>query len=248
MRRNKSIFVLALLLGLINGIGYANAQTTTPSDQTLIYGTSVKGEITSSVASDNYTFVGKANDVVVISMKQDGLDSNLSPLIKVLGAKKTSLGDTSKSFTILSAVLALELPDDGTYTIVASHTKSDKPTTGKFILTLDLAKPLTDGTTIKDKMDNSLTAYYAIHATGSFTVAYQKMNGDFNPEIDVNTFDEGELKSISSLNGMQLSKGSISLTSEPDVTYIVTVGVEKFSFSFNKTTVQYSLAYTVDKN
>ena len=83
MRRNKSIFVLALLLGLINGIGYANAQTTTPSDQTLIYGTSVKGEITSSVASDNYTFVGKANDVVVISMKQDGLDSNLSPLIKV---------------------------------------------------------------------------------------------------------------------------------------------------------------------
>ncbi len=255
-RINDAWYQVSFCSHLIGGpsatVSQVNAQATPPASKqaatSLTYGKTVKGEITSSVTAINYTFAGKANDVVVIIMKPDGLDSNLTPLIKLLGTKKTALGDTSKGFTFLSAVFAIELPIDGTYTIVATRAKADKLTTGKFVLSLKQAKPLEDGKPFQDKTDNSSTTYYAIHATGPFSVAYQKTGGDFAPTVDVNTFDEGALKSVATLNGAQVSKGNISVTSDPDIAYILTVGVPLFSFSFEKTSVEYSVIYTIDKS
>ena len=73
-----------LLVGMLLTTAVLPIQAYAQSATAIKYGDVAKGEITASKASLSFTFKAAANDMVVLKMKQDGLDSNVAPSLAVI--------------------------------------------------------------------------------------------------------------------------------------------------------------------
>ncbi len=87
------------------------------------YGDSVVGTISSDNLDDRYSFDGAAGDIITIEM--DRTDGDLDAYISLLDADGNELAfndDNIKTgFNQDAAILSFKLPEDGTYTIVATR-------------------------------------------------------------------------------------------------------------------------------
>lgn len=109
--------------------------------RSLTYGDEVRGVIDGDQASNFYTFIGGAGDRVQISMAA-APNSVLDCYLELQDANDELLdaNDDIDPGVIRDALLTVDLPADGTYTIVASRYvgPDTDPTEGEYILRLEL--------------------------------------------------------------------------------------------------------------
>lgn len=199
------IFAMCFAVSLL-----PNAVLAQEDSNTIAYGDTVVGEITNREFEIEYTFTGKADDVVVIEMHQVDVLGDLDhPVIMVLDTEYNPLWDTG---SYGSAVLAAMLPYDGEYVILA--TRSDGragDSVGEYTLTISNLPLLEAGVPVEGDVSSEGVVYYAVDATkGPFTINYAKTSGDFFPEIVVNDISEAELDDIASMTGTFVS-GSMTI-------------------------------------
>lgn len=212
------------------------------SDSAISYGQTIKGEITDSQASINYTFKAGANDVVVITMRQDGSDSSVSPHLLLLDSNQQTIADSKDQVAIYSVNLAAQLTDAGQYTITAAS--ADDKSTGKFQVSLAKANALKPNTAVKGSTSSDTFAYYSYTSSSPFSLTYEKQGGDFSPTVSVNSLDNNEMKAVGVIGGKEVSNGTLGINPTENGLYIVSIGEGTLDFNIEKVSVNYSLKVT----
>ncbi len=105
----------------------------------LQYGDSIAGEITRNIGSESFTFEASQGDIINLVMR--ATTGSIDPLLIILdknGDEVTRNDDDEQGIGKDSFIREFEIPDDGTYTIVATRFQEENgTTTGRFTLTLE---------------------------------------------------------------------------------------------------------------
>ena len=234
-----------LLVGMLLTTAVLPIQAYAQSATAIKYGDVAKGEITASKASLSFTFKAAANDMVVLKMKQDGLDSNVAPSLAVTDSTKKTVADTTQQTTYSSATLVFAVTAAGTYTIVAGTTDPTK--IGKFQLLLSKAQVLKSGQASIGHASTEQPAYFTYTSGDPFTISYAKSAGDFTPDVNVNKVaDDKSLTQVAYIGGSLINAGS--LTVNPGTSQTFVVSVESALFDFNtKVTADFTLQVDIAK-
>jgi len=114
----------------------------TKSGGTITYGQTISGDITRETFMYEYTFNGKAGDVVTITMRADKFDAFLEVVRVVRGDKQRVAANDDAKVATLGAqdaqIKSLKLPADGAYIIRATRFgRETADSTGAFMVTLE---------------------------------------------------------------------------------------------------------------
>jgi hypothetical protein len=235
--------VVSLVVALILSPVGVSAGVQTETDATRIeYGQTFKGQITNDTVEVRYQFAGKAKELVIIGMDQDAAAGLKTPAFTVLSGQNRII-DSTKIFTLSQAIAhaVFLLPKDGDYTIVATRRggKTGKDV-GGFVLSLNNALRLTADRPVEDSASDGTAKYYAVEPSAPFSIAYVRMGGKLRPGIYITAVrNAGAQEGIAELSGQFLESGTMSVTPDPGVTYMVYVG--KAFLSNSTGDVQYSL-------
>lgn len=238
-------FVLALLVAL-SVVFSGAANPAHAADTPIKYGETINGEITDDADTATYTFTGAANDVIVVKMGKDysQTDNSLKPLLSLVDSKKKEVATTKDGFSFSSALIAIQLKDAGTYSIVATRQAEDggEKSKGKYSLSLSKAETLEAGKTVKGNVSSEGTsAFYSLTIDKPFTLSYEKTKGKYSPAVQVNTINKSDLTEVATLSGSALSKGTLTVAPTKSTLYIVSVGEALFDLNFDKVTADYTL-------
>lgn len=196
----------------------------------LVSGAMVQGTITDEAYEQNYTFEGKANSPVVITMMGKDGDNGLQEPAIVLsdasGNKLVASANVEQAIgTKQTQIIAALLPADGVYMITATRKNARSGNAeGDYVLKLDSPANLNSTPSDSASDNNGLWKWYQVRENKPFTVNYHHFAGDFYPEVRVFTLSkDSALQEIGRLTGDQLTRGQIgSYGAEP--VYLVAVG------------------------
>ncbi len=112
------------------------APVVAPGTLTILYGSTVAGEINDGLPAATYAFLAKAGDVVTVAMTRTAGD--LDPYLLLFKADSTQLAQDDDSGPDKDArITALTIPEDGIYYIVASrYLLQGGDTSGRYSLSL----------------------------------------------------------------------------------------------------------------
>lgn len=231
----KKFIVLSVIF---SALWLASAISAQGNSTPIEYGQTVTGEITTENFEVPYVFSGKQGDVIVIEMAAvDALDGLSYPAAALFDANSSMLG-TVESYG--SAVLAAKLPADGDYTILA--TREDGRTgdsVGAYMLTVLKPPVLIPSEATEGSVTNLTQNYYVVEASDSFSVIYERVAGDFHPEISIQRIgDMGELEEVGVLGGEFLSQGKVGLDA-PAGPYCIVVRESLRDFNFEDVSADY---------
>lgn len=234
----RKIFILLV-------IALSFAFPATAQDTTIEYGQTVTGEITNREFEVPFDFEGSEGDVLIILMAAvDTLGDLNSPEIILLDEEGEIIGDTSGAFSINGALLAIELPASGNYTILASRVDGRAgDSVGEFTLELINPPALTLGEPMTDTISSEgRSNFYVIHNDGTdMTLSYSKQEGDFSPQLGINVINEDyDLRSVVSVGGGELVTATVNVPTTNDL-YVVSLEEALFDFNFDEVTADYEL-------
>ncbi len=158
-------------------------------------------------------------------------------------SNSSALADTSNAIAFYGAKLAFQLPDDDTYTLVATRVNGASGTDeGDFALYLGLAQELTVGQPLDATLSTgSHNDYYLVRpADQPLTLAYHKTDGTPAPDVDVNQLAGGSLQSVIQLSGQGLTQGQVTLPTGIDP-LVISIGGDIFSLHVGQASVSYQL-------
>jgi len=233
------LLLVLLLVGLALGSGIAQAQG---GAELLEYGQSVTGELSNQKFEFAYTFTGKAGDVIIIEMAETDSESDLdNPAIFLLDSNSEVIGTAEGAGG--RVVFAAELPDAGTYTILATREGGrGGESVGPYRLTLLQPPLLVVGEPVTATADSREVSYFAIRVDGPFALSYVKQGGDFNPEISVNQIEDNELRAVAAVSGKALASSLLRLEPEDGQTvFIVKAARQLFDIILGEATADFSL-------
>jgi hypothetical protein len=233
------------LLAMLFVTFFVAFSTVAQDESTIEYGQLVTGEITNREFEIPYTFTGKGGDVILITMSAvEALGDLNQPEIILLDGEAEIIADTSGAFNVGGALLAIQLPGDDTYTILATRNDGRAgDSVGEFTLELINPPTLVVGEPLNDTISSDgRDAYYVIeNNTAGLVLSYQRQDGDFAPQIAVNFIsDDFDLSPVSFMGGDELERGEINVPTSEDF-YIVNVGEALFDFNFSEVTADYEL-------
>jgi hypothetical protein len=214
------------------------------AQEALQYGTPITAEMTADQYEFMYTFDGKVDDIVVISMEAVDVlgDLNSTKLTLQNGAGETMAEYESFSSNRLFA----QLPESATYTVIATRPDGAEGTDiGEFSLSVDTIPVIEIGASMTDTISSEENAhYYAYSGDTDFYISYKKSTGDFFPEVSVNTIgfveNDGQLNSVGAMNGGSFNIGSIGTFTAGEL-YIIELDEALFDFNFSEVTADYTL-------
>ncbi|MCL4877368.1 MAG: pre-peptidase C-terminal domain-containing protein [Anaerolineae bacterium] len=164
---NDGVYFLSVALPEATSVGGNYALTMTsvgtasqprdvqPGQNTITYGESVRGVINATAPSYSFQFRGSAGDSVIITMSRAGGD--LDSYLYLLDTAGITIAEDDSSGGINGdARVAVSLPADGTYNVLATRRGQDAGTTaGTFLLELQSdAEPVSVATTSPDVPPN----------------------------------------------------------------------------------------------
>jgi len=243
---SRQIRMITILILILSSAFVVQAQDTTP----IAYGEVVSGEITNDTFEVAYSFSGAAGDVVVVEMRRANTDSDLyNAAIVLTGPSGDRLANSTDYFAYegAEAIVAVELPEDGEYTILA--TRDDGRTgdeVGEYTLKLfqpeELSKEAIQGEVTNDTQDQ----YYVVRSGGSFQVSYLVLESNYAPLVDISFInEEGYPESAASLSGLRLDGGSVRVFAEDGELYLVAIVADDLDYLFDEDIqVSYELSAT----
>ncbi len=112
------------------------APVVAPGTLTILYGSTVSGQIDNDRSSATYAFLADAGDVITIIMTRTGGD--LDPLLLLFSANSVQLAQDDDSGPENDArIAAFVIPEDGIYYIIATRYRfQEGSTTGRYSLSL----------------------------------------------------------------------------------------------------------------
>lgn len=226
---------------LIIGLLLMIATTPLHAQNSLKYGEPVTGEITDDVPEQTYTFFGKTDEVVVISMSPVNPSGDLDRTMMIL---RDPDGGTVAEYDGFgaSALFAL-LPANGDYTIHATRPVEDD-SIGEYTLAVTLIPELALGESASNTASTQDGAhFYLYRGDVDFYLSYAKQAGDFGPEVSVNIIGDaadGQLDVVGALRGQDVELGSIGVFDGGEL-YIIALSRALFEFSFGERTATYTL-------
>lgn len=112
------------------------APVVAPGTLTILYGSTVSGQIDDDQASVTYAFLADAGDIITISLTRT--EGNLDPLLLLFSADSVQLAQDDDAGPDNDARIAtFEVPDDGIYYIIATRYQfQDGTTAGRYSLSL----------------------------------------------------------------------------------------------------------------
>ncbi|NPV67984.1 MAG: hypothetical protein HPY64_12640 [Anaerolineae bacterium] len=174
----------------------------------LAYGDAMQGSLDDDHPADRYNFQGRTNDQVIIRMQATG--RGLDPFLYLYGPEGEIVGQDDDGAGAPDAELAVVLPVDGQYTVVASRFGgTNGASAGGYTLTLE-GNQVNDGTTegrnagealpadfqslprvrygdvITDRLDNMVPyrAYvFQARAGDTVEITMQTTQGDLDPAL-----------------------------------------------------------------
>ncbi len=206
-------------------------------ENSLVYGESTTGEITNRHFEVEYVFAAKEGDVVVVTMVPEDTSEFRNPGILLLNEDYNVVGEAFDSYSV---TLFHDVTKSGSYYILATRNDGRSGEgVGKFALALSKAPLLKNAQDLCESATSELDKHYSVRADGDFAVSYRFIEGDFRPEVSINSLKSrgSGLSSMISLTGPSLDRGSIGVTilSESLQLLIVRVGQRSYDWSDDKT-------------
>jgi hypothetical protein len=224
------LMVLALMLVAVAGV---------QAQDSLEPGTPVEGAITADTSEVVYSYDATAGEVVVLQLfPVDILADYDEPMIVIQDADGNELM-RRESFGNTTAVW--EFAEEGTYTIIAS--RADEDSVGEYTLTLINPQELAMGDMVEGTTDNDTDVYYMYRGDEDFIVYFTR-DGDFAPEVSINSIDTditpGSLDTTGIMGGSGVTEGAIGVFSGGE-THVIKLGEALFDFNFGTSTTDYLL-------
>lgn len=183
-----SFVVTAALLA--TSFATAPIQTVRAQD-VLKYGDLVSGTTTEDEAEVSYEFEGRNGDLV-IALANRAPRSELAPEIDITNEDGDVISTSINSFSSISALIAFELPADGTYTLRVFGTTglaNAKDTFGDFTLQLINPPFISAGQEVDVRATSDQTLYYELENADEMVLTYTKASGSYNPSLSINALD-----------------------------------------------------------
>lgn len=227
----KALLLMLAVLVMISAAGITTAQDATP----LTLGEAVEGEITDDNFEVLYTFDGKAGELALIQMWQspDAEEYVDTELILQGPSGSDIAGNPGDPALYSQATIAAELPEDGTYTIIATRYEGRTgDSVGPFGLVANIVTPLTAGA----KVDATIYGYehelrtvpqqYVIQGSGATKISFSQELSDLFPDLKLHPWIDGEeystpLFTLENTSGVSSAVMSVEL--EEGTLYILTV-------------------------
>ncbi|HML23346.1 MAG TPA: hypothetical protein PKD09_16950 [Aggregatilinea sp.] len=246
MSRLLSVLVLLALLAFPLSV-FAQGDATQ-----LSYGDVVTGEISNQSFEVPYTFTGAEGDVVLIEMRPVDTNVFYSPSLILLDTDFNPIASVD-GYDV--ATLAVQLPADGDYNLLATRTDG-RAGDGQGEYSLSLMKPpaITAGEVTTATIGNEETQYYTIDLTTPVTLVYEHVSGDFYPAVTINEivnyYDNYlELTEVASISGNLITSASVSLQMGAEATsplYVITVAEGLWDWNYEPVTGEYTLTLAAE--
>lgn len=202
-------------------------------------GTVYEGEITDENWSAIYTYEGTGGEIIAIELfPVDILADYDNPSITILDSADTELA-TLDGFG--ETTLVYQIPEDGTYTIIASRRDGEAGTSvGEYTLLLTSAEVLEVGQTISGSIDERGARFYVYEGDADFSIAFNR-SGTLPVSVTIanppdRTVYLDELATVAGVFD-QVSLGSYVGGN----TYVIVID-EVISFSMEPLSAEYELA------
>lgn len=238
-----------LTLGIISVLILALAAFGVQAQDAIAAGDTVTGELTEDTFAVEYAYEGTADEVIVITLAPVDVMGELgSPAIVVRDASGTDLVRYDGYGTSNVVVL---LPEDGTYTIVATRTDDEAGTSvGEYTLTVAAPQELAVGDSVDMTLTSDETNYFVYRGDAAFVLSYVR-EGEFAPEFTVNTLDTeftpGSLDTVATVGGKLATQGSIGVIPGEQL-YVIKVDQALFDFYFDTVEATYTLQISEESN
>lgn len=235
-----------MLMAVVLTLAMAGSALAQGDNTPLAYGETVEGEVSDAQFEIPYQFTGAEGDVIHARMVVDDSGEFYEPSLILLDADNSVVASYDGWY---EAILLTPLPADGEYTLLASRVGGRTGTdAGNYTLTLDLLSGVTTGEPLTGEMSNEDVVLYAVPADVPFTLEFERVSGDFAPELTVNVLGEfGEFEVIGALYGQTIRKLSIDV--EPDAEravdfYVIQLAQSQWDWNYEPVTVEYTLTFT----
>ncbi len=227
----KALSLMLVLFIAVSVVGVAAAQDATA----LTLGEAVNGEITADSYEIPYTFEGNAGDVALIQMWEapDASDYVDTYLILQGPDGKVFAENANDPANYSSAVIAATLPDDGTYTVIATRDGGRTgDSVGPYVLQANVVEPLAAGA----KIDATIYGYdhelrttpqqFVVLGSGATKISFSQEISDLFPEIRLYPWEDVDsyptpLFSLSDTS--KTTSAVVSVELEEGVLYILSV-------------------------
>lgn len=232
----RAVFLVSLLVLLSAAVIGVQAQ------QEILPDTPITGEITNESFAQDYVYKGSADEVVVIILAPvDVLADYDQPALVVADSSGNQLINDDSYGTL---TVALELPEDGVYTITATRADgAEGLSVGEYTLTLLKPQEMALGDTVEGRIDNESAHYYVYRGTEDFILVYNR-DGAFAPQVSLATIgDDGNLTEVGFMGGDLVTAAAIGII-PGDTTYIIRLARAPFGFSFGTQVSDYTLEIT----
>lgn len=244
----RKLMLLSMMVGLLAGLWVVPAAA--QDGGSLVLGETVMGELSAEAPEMTYTFEGEAGQVVQIQMVVDW-ESMLDPSLVLLGPDGMELA-ANDDFSGLDAMIVMELPTAGTYSVVAmrSDYSLDDESWGAYSLSMDLVEKLEPGMTVTStvlsdyELDEPTVYIVMVDEATTWAISYSQPGGELSGSIEMMTVeDQTYLFELSEASGSR--SGTINVDLEPGVLYIIKVEQSLFSFSWDVESIEFSLSVAV---
>ncbi len=230
----KRIFFLVSLLMLIfaSVIGVQ-------AQQEILADTPVTGEITNESFAQEYVYKGTAGEVLVIVLAPvDVLSDYDQPALIVADESGRELINDDSFGTL---TVALELEEDGIYTMTASrYDGANGLSVGEYTLTVIKPQEMALGDMVEGRIDNESTQYYMYRGEDDFILVYNR-DGSFAPQVSLITIsDDGLLNEVGFMGGDLVTAAAIGII-PGETTYLIRLAPALFSFSFDTQVSDFTL-------
>lgn len=195
-------------------------------------GETVQDTITNETYEIQYQFSGQAGDVYVFVMHGGEIDAGrglYQPALILQNPQNAVIASTFDQFQMFGAYggayLAVELPIDGLYTLVATREGGAAGgTSGAFTLSMIAPIRLQPGVPTSGAVQFGRDwDFYYYGGQDNFSVRYTRAGGDYWPEVAVHTSVNGNLTGVGYLLGDRMTRGQMGIFAGGDG-YFITVG------------------------
>lgn len=231
-----------MTLGFITAFILALAAFGVQAQDAITAGEPAKGELTEKDYAVEYTYEGKADEVIIVTLAPVDTFGDLNnPSIVVRDASGT---DLVRYDGYGKTTLVTQLPEDGTYTIVATRQDDAAGTSvGEFTVTVEQPKELAAGDSVDMNITSEETNYFVYRGDADFVLSYAR-EGEYAPEFTINTLDTdvtpGSLDTVAVVGGKLATQGTVGVIPGKTV-YVIKVSQALFDFYFDTVEAKYTL-------
>jgi len=231
----KRFFIFAVALALLVALA---PHAPTLAQDSISYGDTVKGSLTSSVTTVSYTFEAKRGDIAVVQLIAAVDNGAIGAALKVLDDGGSVLADSSALviFGRLGEIVVVEATSDGQYTISVDGSRTNAIGDFEVVLLkaefLEPNKPV-EGTasSTPEGQRGRYSNFYVVESRNETQLLYERLSGSYAPALIVLGVEAGNnLFERIFMGGSLLTKGSIALEGSRDFR-LVTVGTLGFGNS-----------------